>query len=662
MNPRRRPLFFRTRPVSNIFHGFVAAALWLAIVALLFAPDSLRAAGGLSATVLPLSPRGRTDAPRPVEVRLHWNGSQLLEGRIELTLKTKYESIVRVQGPETALTNGDQSFRMFLPPVSRFEDTAEVAVRFLAKSETLDAGSSPIFVPESSGRNFLVCLCKSAAESSDGSIRLWDHLRPLSYIDALPTLWRSAFKFSPAHFSAEDMPDDPLAYCAFDVVVVDETAFGELHEKQLAALARWIRAGGSACIFPGSDSGNRLPGMLTQLLGESRTKARAAASSGVKEIQSYTAGLGQLVLAPPDVDFDSDAWRETLGALWRIRANLRAGGEEADWNVSNSTGTSRNPQRTMAYRNGWTNTLINSKPTTWQFTQSGYWQGGILIQPLLPTEIRLIPTSVIVVILMLFVAMVGPIDYFLLGAFRRRRYTWLLFPCVSAIFTIATVKISRHYLGTRDILGSLRVVDLDEDGRIARVSRVQLFFAAEDREMTTNAQHALASPINGFGFSAAQQNSPPCYVGVMPAQFQIVSRVHQWSPQMMRFLSFDEATPPLPIHLDQNPPWSFDEAVALAKKYALGNTPDDDVYFYQKGQFEQQEGKHATHIPNLLWAISAAGNYGAFTLVSRISPCGGVFKDDLPLIDSNDPNAWFIAVVHYDKDGITIIRRLCHGK
>jgi hypothetical protein len=108
--------------------------------------------------------------------------------------------------------------------------------------------------------------------------------------------------------------------------------------------------------------------------------------------------------------------------------------------------------------------------------------GAELMTQLMPRTVRLIPFSAMVGMLALFLLMIGPVDYFLLGFLRRRRFTWVLFPATSLAFLVATVLMANHYLGLRDQRTSLTVVDLGRDGTALRWNRYELVFAARDKQ------------------------------------------------------------------------------------------------------------------------------------------------------------------------------------
>ncbi len=66
--------------------------------------------------------------------------------------------------------------------------------------------------------------------------------------------------------------------------------------------------------------------------------------------------------------------------------------------------------------------------------------------------------------------------------------------------------------------------------------------------------------------------------------------------------------------------------------------------------------------PDLLrWiyqASVAAVDQGTFALIKQTSPKGGTIGDDLPLLDSSDPEAWLLVIIVPEKDDIVVYRKL----
>ena len=90
----------------------------------------------------------------------------------------------------------------------------------------------------------------------------------------------------------------------------------------------------------------------------------------------------------------------------------------------------------------------------------------------------------LLVLMALFVVVVGPVDYFLLGMFRLRKLTWALFPIVALVFAWFTVALSNSYMQTSEQSGSLVLLDVGDRGQIVRENELKLYFANTSRSRT----------------------------------------------------------------------------------------------------------------------------------------------------------------------------------
>ena len=57
-------------------------------------------------------------------------------------------------------------------------------------------------------------------------------------------------------------------------------------------------------------------------------------------------------------------------------------------------------------------------------------------------------------------------------------------------------------------------------------------------------------------------------------------------------------------------------------------------------------------------ASVASVDQGTFALMKQTSPKGGAIGDDLPLLDSSDPNAWLLVIIVPEKDDFVVYRKL----
>ncbi len=172
---------------------------------------------------------------------------------------------------------------------------------------------------------------------------------------------------------------------------------------------------------------------------------------------------------------------------------------------------------------------------------------------LFPEEVGVVPFRVVATILTLFLLAIAPADYLILGFFRRRKYTWILFPAMCVVFTVTTVSVARHYTGTIDHRGSLVITDLGEDGRPLRTTRIEHIITAGTRTISDEVKNGLfartdvqpqsanetvpVTPNSAATYrepSQLKESDPVDYVGVIPSAFSVQRLSRQWSPSMVR--------------------------------------------------------------------------------------------------------------------------------
>ena len=117
--------------------------------------------GKISADLIPLGLRARSAAPITVEARFKWDSTRILEGRLEMEFLEGNQVLGRYRSGEMALTGGEQTFRMLLPPsVAPFSDSQmQVQMKFVTAGNAIDLEPSVLFVPTASERSLVVGWC-----------------------------------------------------------------------------------------------------------------------------------------------------------------------------------------------------------------------------------------------------------------------------------------------------------------------------------------------------------------------------------------------------------------------------------------------------------------------------------------------------------------------
>lgn len=217
-----------------------------------------------------------------------------------------------------------------------------------------------------------------------------------------------------------DAPASPVAWCAYDAVLIHPDA--ALPAAAVEGLSTWTAAGGRILVAPGA-AGPAVQDLLA------RCRRTTVGSAGGAELT----GLGRLVVARPGMDQAA-----TAEALW---------GPPAD--------------------------------PTWR-RRYGYDPTPALSALLWPEGVGAIPLPLVLGVFAAFLVWIGPVEWWLLGRIRRRRWTWITFPLAAIAATTAVAMIARSTLGGQDHLRRLVVVDCDRAGIPRRTITVELRFTAGD--------------------------------------------------------------------------------------------------------------------------------------------------------------------------------------
>lgn len=77
------------------------------------------------------------------------------------------------------------------------------------------------------------------------------------------------------------------------------------------------------------------------------------------------------------------------------------------------------------------------------------------------TGVRLVPFGVVVAGILLYIVLIGPVDYFLLRRFGRLEWTWFTFPLVAVAFSLAAYWLAYELKGDQVRLNQVDLVDVD---------------------------------------------------------------------------------------------------------------------------------------------------------------------------------------------------------
>ena len=731
-----------------------------------------------------MSIRNRSSGPLPVHIKLEYNKPQILEGDLELAIYDAVDVVssedlmasLRYEG--IVLAGADYEFNIVLPPLkTAVTQNWAVVASFVTENGRIQLTSLPdkldIFEPfdllttSPMERGVLLCSCfketrrhrESANRKFLESALSLDNYNPiyaqldaeqtrsgnpqLSGVQKLEKMGRTIIYFA-GQWSSKDLPQDPLSYCAFDVVLLTDESLAALQKEQLDGLTVWVRAGGSVCVVPdvpmkplhleflrklfeqGADSSANL-----SLDAEGRL---LVVSDEANPILMSHCGLGRAVLLPAVEDFSASLTKEDLGAivafLWKVRKEQPVW-QGANWIPadvvqrlkSQGVNVERDEEgiyvtdqqyRYYGYREKDEKYYIdlNQLKSQFGFDDRLSPQAEPLLsvaeQALMPADVQMVPTWIIGIILMGYVAAIGPGDYFLLGWLRLRKYTWVLFPVITGVFTLLTVMVAHAFMGSDDTGGKLVITDLTDNGISVRQTTLETLYYSSQANVRNDHKGELvvlsednfthAEYYNQYGRQQqSTQDSPLSYSGHFPQNYSVSHRVQQWSPVSLRTLSLEpqeSEVPPIDwndISLLTTPEGNTrlkaeltQHLIAEQKNFMtptdcfaviyhestvlnlLGNFPvlnENDHrlmprgYLYPGNFPPQYQGSASLAMLGWIPTVKLSQT-NIFGLVSQIAPHGAGSLEDLAILDSSDPSQWALVIVKQQGENSEVFRKL----
>ena len=707
-----------TPPARQVFHFLVALLLLLPAVG--WGANSPKT-GPLKLALTSIVPRPRSQAPQTIELSLHSDLREVLQGRLEIQWYYGKDLVHNYVSPELAVMAGTQRLRLVLP-VFRVDDE-RIAItaypRFVTARQVFDLGEIDHRVLTEWRKRAFV-----AVDVQPHEVGRHEAERGIADSIALEKFNpHASMRFDmltyPATVLPEDLPPVAAGYVCFDLLVLEEEGFRQLKGTQIAAIGQWVEGGGSIIVAPRGNMTAAHVELLNRLSGRtSATHAGApepaysldetgklviaerALAVGRKFAPFYS-GLGRTVIVherlDPRTDFASPEWRGDVAFLWKVRKlQVPSVVNRGEWDFPAPQTMFPDATATGAFR-----------PGRDDLPQS-------IRSLLLPDKVEGLPLSIVVVILTLFLLAIAPGDYFLLGRLNCRKYTWVLFAAVSTLFTLATVKIADSYMGHTDYRTHLTLVDLGEtegDGaapRVVRTNRFELLFAATQRAVETDFRNALYADLTyksvhqQLDEGPSQQFTVPqdkmtagardaaadlaLFEGTMPVSFKVHQQLRQWSPRITRQTTFgDDASLAAEAKIDWsalNPrSWSVASGRQVLRDVLLASEPDAEVLLFNGPDIydvgRDTEVKRVLPGPNA--GSAGRSSYGSnsfspigllvknmsvqdparlFAVVSQISPTGSDYLEDLTLVDEGDSGQWLLVVALRRDNDWLVFRKL----
>lgn len=656
----------------------------------------------------------RTGAPATVAWKLTSHSTSILEGRFRLTILDEREIVGRVLTDEVVLGTGEQIQRVMLPAleVNNPTQTADVHLEFVGQREKIDLGVFSLRFASSWGRQFAICICDPFNnKQSNARQSMINGLRFETYNP--DTTDRSAMTAT-AHLRPDEMPQDGLGYCVYDVALLMEEGFNELRERQLEALADWVDAGGAVFILPAH--ARLKPSHVAflnrichareddpEFFADPSGRLSPGDKSPEENLYLVRHGLGRVavLLGEPERLLQEDPlpYRRIQAFLWRLRNDqLPTFLAKARWDeeLTRKTPDPNLPDYVAMGR---------IRPGNAAVAAVALQSGDQLVTNLLPQDLRVLPLSLVGLLLFAYVLVIGPVDYFVLGALKQRKLTWVLFPAITVGCTWLVVTLAHWYMGVRDDRNAVVFLDIGENNRVVRANRFEVLFSGTQRTARTEVSQGILTAMNHqqfgsstwyayqqamYGYNADEKYKlvgAPQVSGRFPYRFTVAQDLPQWTPQLNRRFSLDNADSTVEFDWNQfadpavyNPRTLTDLSSQMINIIrARFGAQARVVVFNGDATFNLTGGQtplfkipdygpnySATRAMPVVNGRVVSSDFlrdtcvfdqgGLFGVVSQIAPTGGRNFEDLTLLDPSDPAQWLL-VVAVEKNGNMLIHR-----
>jgi len=298
--------------------------------------------------------------------------------------------------------------------------------------------------------------------------------------------------------SLADLPERPEGLRSFDLLILNDTDTSSVTPEQKMALETWVRQGGRLVIGGGAGARRTTAGLPDTLLPSNpRGEVEVESLSGLAD---FAGGEPIRVPGPFVVASGDEAEGHTLAAqdglpLVRERA-VGAGYVDfvaLDLAVSPFdawTGTTMFWERLVAPGAAYPEWI----PTDMSARQMKAGQMTYALTRLPSLDLPSIRG--LGLLLILYIVLVGPVNYLVLRWLKRLQWAWVSVPLITLLFSVGAFGLGYALRGTDLILNKIALIELGSEGTARVTSYLGLFSPArQSYEIEVNSD-GLISPLN----------------------------------------------------------------------------------------------------------------------------------------------------------------------
>lgn len=256
-------------------------------------------------------------------------------------------------------------------------------------------------------------------------------------LDSIATIHPAGVSPTLLHLSSADLPDSALILRAFDLVALDDFSTDTLTAAQRSALLDYVAEGGALLLSTGGSwrktLGGLPDGIVPMRITGSTVLANSPALGGVANVEVATGPLAN----------GATTWLDEGGLPLLVESGFGLGQVEMatfDWAqgtiVASSDADALLRQTVVRATYGGSNLggITSVNPIKGGFGNSVAARGGGLSQALANVPALDLPAWWLIgVVVLVYVLLVGPVNYFVLRAIGRRALAWVTIPVIAVV-------------------------------------------------------------------------------------------------------------------------------------------------------------------------------------------------------------------------------------
>ncbi len=333
-----------------------------------------------------------------------------------------------------------------------------------------------------------------------------------SALDTIATVHPGGVAPSVIHLAAADLPDSGLVLRAFDVLAIDDFSTDTLTEAQRNALVDYVMQGGSLLLGTGGSWHKTLAGLPKAIVPMQVTGSAllpgASALGDFKDVEIATGTVGTAATAWLAEDGRPLLIEQPTGAGLVAMATFDwAQGSIATSSAANTLLRQVVIRSTFGSTNG--SALNSLSAGKGNISNSVATRGGSLSQSLGNMPALDLPAWWLIGALVLaYVLLVGPVNYFVLRAVKRRALAWVTVPTIALVASGGAYGASVATKGTSVLATEIAIVHVEQGWERSYNEEYTgiLAPARGDYDVALASRQAMISPIYYYASNLGDPN------------------------------------------------------------------------------------------------------------------------------------------------------------